>query len=154
MSEKGLSLTQRRIIDHFVSLLSIEDTQGISNGEIIRLLRKRFFMTQTQLAKRSGLPQSFISKLERGVQKPSLTALKKLFSIFSCSLVVIPIANKDFDAVLEKQAKKYARKNLDYIKGTMSLEKQLPDDKFLEALLEEETKKLLFFENSKIWDIP
>ena len=154
MSEKGLSLTQRRIIDRFVSLLSIEDTQGISNGEIIRLLRKRFFMTQTQLAKRSGLPQSFISKLERGVQKPSLTALKKLFSIFDCSLVVIPIANKDFDAVLEKQAKKYARKIIDYVNGTMSLENQLPDDKFLEALLEEETKKLLFLENSKIWDIP
>ncbi len=154
MSEKSLSLAQRRMIDHFASILSLEDLNGISGGEILRLLRKRFFMTQTQLAEKSGLPQSFISKLERGMQQPSLETLKKLFSIFSCHLVVIPIASESFDVILERQAKKYATMHLDYVKGTMSLEKQLPDDDFSEALLEEETKKLLFTRDSKIWDIP
>ncbi len=153
MNEKKLTLTQRRVIDHLATLLLNEKLEGLNYASIIRLLRKRLHMTQKQLATRSGVPQSFISKLESGIQEPTLKTLRKLFKVLSCDLVIIPVARESFDAALEKQALKYAKKNLEYVKGTMSLEKQLPDKGFTDALLEEETKRLIYSGTTKIWDL-
>ena len=153
MSEKSLTFTQKRIIDHFSSSLSIDDARGLTTGDLIRLLRKRLHMTQGQLAKRAGVPQSFISRIETGGQEPSLKTLRKLYEVLSCKLIVVPVASENFDEVLMKQARKYVRKNLEYIKGTMSLEKQLPDPGFIDDLLEEESKKLIFAGDTRIWDV-
>jgi|JI9StandDraft_1071089.scaffolds.fasta_scaffold415650_1 predicted DNA-binding mobile mystery protein A len=153
MREKTLTLTQKQIIDQLSMLLFDEKLKGLDYASIIRLLRKRLHMTQKQLAARSGIPQSFVSKLESGDQEPTLKTLRKLFKALSCSLVVVPVAQEPFDDVLWRQAKKYAQKNLDYVEGTMSLEKQLPDKQFMEALLEDETKRLLYSKTSQIWDV-
>lgn len=153
MKEKTLSLTQKQIIDRLSMLLFEEKFEGLDYASIIRLLRKRLHMTQKQLAMRSGVPQSFISRLESGDQEPTLKTLRKLFTSLSCSLVVIPVAHKPFDEVLYKQAKKFAEKNIKYVEGTMSLEKQLPEKQFMKVLLEEETKRLLYSGTSEIWDV-
>lgn len=153
MRERTLTLTQKQIIDQLAMLLFDEKLEELDYASIICLLRKRLHMTQKQLAARSGVPQSFISRLESGDQEPTLKTLKKLFSALSCSLVVVPVASKPFDQIIENQARKYARKNIEYVKGTMSLEKQLPDQKFVKVLLEEETRRLVFIGASEIWDI-
>lgn len=44
----------------------------------LRDLRKEAGMTQEDLAKKSGLPQSHISRLENGMHSPSSTTIKKL----------------------------------------------------------------------------
>lgn len=49
--------------------------------EIIRqiiLARKELNLTQEELAERSGIKQSNISRLERGTYNPSLSSLKKI----------------------------------------------------------------------------
>ncbi len=49
--------------------------------EIIRqiiLARKELNITQEELAERSGIKQSNISRLERGTYNPSLNSLKKI----------------------------------------------------------------------------
>jgi len=49
--------------------------------EIIRqiiLARKELNITQEELAERSGIKQSNISRLERGTYNPSLSSLKKI----------------------------------------------------------------------------
>ncbi len=49
--------------------------------EIIRqiiLARKELNMTQEELAERTGIKQSNISRLEKGTYNPSLSSLKKL----------------------------------------------------------------------------
>jgi DNA-binding XRE family transcriptional regulator len=48
----------------------------------IRLFRAERKLTQTELARLSGLPQSHISRLERGVHSPSHGTLKKLADVF------------------------------------------------------------------------
>ncbi|MCP5506227.1 MAG: helix-turn-helix domain-containing protein [Chlamydiales bacterium] len=153
MAEKTLSLTQKLMIDQLSMLLFDEKFERLDHASIIRLLRKRLHMTQKQLAARSGVPQSFISKLEGGDQEPTLKTLRKLFHALSCSLVVVPIAHEPFDDVLSRQAKKYVKKNIEYVEGTMSLEKQLPDKQFMDALLEDEIKRLLYSGSSEIWDV-
>lgn len=153
MSRKQLSFTQKQIIDTLSSSLSPEDGRGISEGELIALLRKRLHMSQKQLAKRAGLPQSFISKIESGKQEPNLKTLRKLFWALTCELVIVPVVHRSFDEILKKQARKYVEKHFQYVEGTMSLEKQLPDPKFSKAFLEEEVQKLLYSGSSEIWEI-
>jgi len=151
VSKKNLTLTQRRIIDKLSTLLSVDENIGIA--EVIRLLRKRFCMTQKQLAKRAGMPQSYISKMESGELEPTLKTIKKIFEVFSSDVIILPIARSSFDDVIKKQAIKFAKKNLEYVKGTMSLERQLPEPDFLKDLLEEEVKHLVYSGTTKIWDI-
>jgi DNA-binding XRE family transcriptional regulator len=47
-------------------------------GRTIKRLRKAKALTQKDLAKRSGLPQPHISRLERGIHSPSFKSLTKI----------------------------------------------------------------------------
>jgi ribosome-binding protein aMBF1 (putative translation factor) len=49
-------------------------------GSRIRLLRERAGLTQEQLAEKSGLLQSHISRLERGHHSPSFVTLERIAS--------------------------------------------------------------------------
>jgi predicted transcriptional regulator len=47
----------------------------------IKALRKKFELTQTQLAKKSGVSQSLIAKIEAGKLDPTYTNAKKIFAV-------------------------------------------------------------------------
>ncbi len=47
-------------------------------GKTIKKLRKEHSLKQTELAKKSGLPQSHISRLEAGAHSPSFKTLEKI----------------------------------------------------------------------------
>jgi predicted transcriptional regulator len=51
--------------------------------EDIRMLRKRFGLTQAELAKQSGVSQSLIAKVESGRIEPTYTKVKKIFEVLS-----------------------------------------------------------------------
>ncbi|MBM7551448.1 helix-turn-helix domain-containing protein [Thalassobacillus pellis] len=56
-------------------------------GERIRQLRMEKRMTLSALAKRSGVSKSYLSNIERGIQKnPSLIVLKKISGTMEVSL--------------------------------------------------------------------
>lgn len=120
--------------------------------DLLRLLRKRLRMTQKQLAKRIGIPQSYIAKIEAGKSKPSLETWEKLFRSLHCSLAILLIPEKMPDKLLEEQAYAAALKKVNYVAGTMALEDQLPSKKDLEELIEDEKTELLNSESTKIWD--
>lgn len=125
---------------------------GHSPGVIIRSLRKRLRMSQRQLAKRVGLMQSYIAKIESGSKKPTLDSLEKIFRALNCHLALLPIPEIDPDTALEEQALVSAEKRVAYIAGTMALEEQLPSKTALREMIEEEKKRLLDSETTKIWD--
>ncbi len=52
----------------------------------IKKLRKKVEMTQKELAKRTGLSQSYIARLENGDLNPSYENLKKIFSVLEYEL--------------------------------------------------------------------
>ncbi|HDI31670.1 MAG TPA: CBS domain-containing protein [Thermofilum sp.] len=53
----------------------------ISLLENIKLLRKRAGLTQAELAKRAGVSQSLIARIERGTVNPRLSTLIKIFKV-------------------------------------------------------------------------
>ena len=121
-------------------------------GFLVRLIRKRLKMSQLALAKRSKLPQSMISRIEANKVVPGITTLKKIFDALYCDIVVIPVPRKDFDQILQEQAHRVARRRIQYLRGTMALEKQEPKSFMLQELIKEEENLLLNSESGKIWE--
>lgn len=66
------------------------DLAKLEFPQLVRLLRGRLGITQEVLAKRAGMPQSYVGKLESGKVSPSLKMMERIFSALSCELVLVP----------------------------------------------------------------
>ena len=130
-----------------------EEIINVSPGLLISLMRKRLRMSQKYLAKKIGVSQPYIARFESGKLIPSLTMLEKIFKVMDCSFSIILVPQKMPDEILKGQAKKIAQKRMKYIKGTMSLESQMPNQEEMKELLMEEQNKILLSKTEKIWDI-
>jgi hypothetical protein len=65
--------------------------------------------------------------------------------------VIAPALQDSIDATRRKQARKKAEKNVRYLKGTMHLEDQQPDARFIEELVKQEEDRLLHGSNINLW---
>jgi len=76
-------------------------------GYYVRALRGKMRMSQAQLARRSGLDQSQIARIELGKVEPELPTLRRLFDALFCDLLVIPKPRLQLgDALAERNAEK------------------------------------------------
>lgn len=82
------------------------------SGVLLRLLRRRLKMTQAQLAKKSGVPQTNIANIESGKKRATLPTLEKLFSGMEFRLALLPVCEKKPDELIKVQAKKAASNSL------------------------------------------
>jgi transcriptional regulator with XRE-family HTH domain len=124
----------------------------LSVSALISLLRLGLGMSQRQLAKRANMPHSTISRIEKGTIHPNEDTLRKIFAAMECDLAFIPIPHfKNVEALLRRRAERIAEKRLLYLEGTMALEKQKPEKKWRERLLENEIEELLKTP-SLLWD--
>jgi len=128
-----------------------ETNRGLPIGNLIKIIRTQLGMSQNILAKRAGVPQSTISRIEQGQSDTTISTLTKLLQALSCDLVIAPLLHYPIDTLKKNQAKKQAEKQLSYIIGTMNLEEQQPDQKFIEELLKREKEKFLQGPSTKLW---
>ncbi len=121
-------------------------------GDFIKTIRTQLKMTQTTLAKRAKVPQPTISQLEQHHIDPTLSLLTKIFDALSCELVVAPMLREPIESICRKQARHVAERHIKYLRGTMHLEKQGPDKKLIEELINSETENLLHASGAKLWE--
>lgn len=126
--------------------------RGLSIGALIKSIRLQLGMSQKALAKRAGVPQSTVSRIEQSQRDVSLSTLNKILSAISCDLVIVPLLLDSIDVIRRKQARKMAEKQILYLKGTMNLEDQQPDSRFIEELIKQEEEYLLQGPNTKLWE--
>ncbi|MFA6915453.1 MAG: helix-turn-helix domain-containing protein [Parachlamydiales bacterium] len=126
--------------------------RGLTIGALIKSIRIQLGMSQKALAKRAGVPQSTISRIEQGERDANLSTLNKILGAISCDLVIVPLLQDSVGAIRRKQARKMAEKQVRYLKGTMNLEDQQPDSRFIAELIKQEEEGLLQGPNSKLWD--
>ena len=70
----------------------------------VRALRSALRMSQAVLARRCGLPQAHIARLEAGKIDVRLSTLERLFGAMFCDLLVLPLPRKrPSDALAEQQ---------------------------------------------------
>jgi len=127
-------------------------TRGLSIGALIKMLRTQLGMSQKALAKRAGIPQSTVSRVEQGQRDLGVSTLRKILNALFCDLIIAPLLEDSIDLIRRKQARKLAARQVRYLKGTMHLEEQQPDLQFLEGLLKQEEERLLQGPNAKLWE--
>ncbi|MBA3816428.1 MAG: helix-turn-helix domain-containing protein [Parachlamydiaceae bacterium] len=126
--------------------------RGLTIGALITSVRVQLGMSQKALAKRAGVPQSTISRIEQEERDANLSTLNKILSAILCDLVIVPLLQDSIDNIRRMQARKMAEKQVGYLKGTMNLEDQQPDPRFIIELIKQEEERLLQGPNFKLWD--
>ena len=151
---KKISIAEKHFLDQLTKVSEVISggNKQISPGFIVALIRKRLKMSQAILARRANLPQSMISKIEANKTEPSIKTLKKIFDALYCDVVVVPIPRKNFDSILQEQAHKTAKRRVQYLTGTMALEKQQPKRLLVQDLIAEEENTLLNSSSGKMWE--
>lgn len=125
-------------------------TRSLQIGKLIHLIRKQLGMSQAILAKRAGVPQSTISRVENGNSIPNVVTLNKILNELKCDLVLIPVLRDSIENIRQKQARVMAERQVKYLKGTMNLENQEPDNSFTNELIKKQEKELLE-KGSQLW---
>lgn len=125
--------------------------RGLTIGKSIAMIRKQLGMSQSVLARLAHVPQSTISRIESSSSQVKLTTLHKILEALSCELVLAPLLTEPIETIRRKQAHKLAEKNIRYLQGTMSLEKQAPDKLLIKELIKEEEEELLRSHGTKLW---
>ena len=129
-----------------------EGLESLSHSALVRMVREKLYMTQAQLAKRAGVPQSHIAKIEIGKMHPRLDTLQKILKALHCDLLLVPKPVQDLDAIIHERISQIAKKRVDSVAGTMRLEDQSPPSQLLDDMRHEEESKLLRNPTSKIWE--
>lgn len=125
--------------------------RGLPIGALIKYIRTQLGISQKALAKRARVPQSTVSRIEQGQKDMNLSTLNKILGAISCDLVIAPLLQDSIDALRRGQARKIAENHMRYLRGTMNLENQQPDSRFIEELLKAEEERLLRGSNAKLW---
>lgn len=128
-----------------------ENQRGLSIGSLIGIIRNQLTMSQRIVAKRASIPQATLSKIESGHQQPTIPTLNKILDALECDLLITAIPRTSLEETRLKQAEKKAKERIEYLKGTMSLEKQTPDQKLLDELTKEEVRRLMNSSGLELW---
>lgn len=148
------SSAEKLLLEHISKVARDLQTnaRGLSVGKYIKLIRKQLRMSQQILARRAQVPQPMISRLEQEQSEPTLSTLSKIFEALFCDLVIAPVFNEPIDIILQKQAKKIAEKHVAYLKGTMNLEQQEPDQQLIAELVKRKQEQLIHTANAQLWE--
>jgi predicted DNA-binding mobile mystery protein A len=129
-----------------------KELQDLSIGQLIRLIRNQLGMSQRNLATKAAIQQSSVARIESAGFDPNISTLKKIVEAMGCDLVVTIVLKTDLKTTRENQAKLKAEQKIRYLHGTMSLEKQAPNQELLKELYDDEVKKLLDSSGSILWN--
>jgi predicted DNA-binding mobile mystery protein A len=92
----------------------------------IRIIRKSLGMSSRQLAKRTGISQQRLSKIEQ--QEISgeikLNTIKKIAEGMNCALIYSLVPYSSLNEIIRKQAEKIIKKRFERITASMVLEDQ------------------------------
>ena len=151
---KPYSVAERILIEEVTQHLKKAKVaiRGMPAGALIKSIRTQLGMSQQALAKRAGVPQSTISRIEQDRQDPNVSTLQKIMRALSCDLVVAPLIQDSIENIKRRQARKLAEKRINYLKGTMNLENQQPDSRFIEELLKQEEDNILKGPSAQLWE--
>lgn len=154
MKQRRLPVTESRILGRLV-LYGMKAPEGIESLPVhhtIKILRRGLGMTQAQLAKRAGLVQSHLARIELGHVDLQISTLQRVFRALYCDSLVLPKFKIRPEEIVAGRVAETARKRVARVAGSMALEKQLPDDSMIRKLIRAEEERIKEKRSSEIWD--
>jgi len=149
-----LPVTNKLLLDKITSYTSKSQVglENIGLSVIIRMIRKRLRMTQSQLARRTGMPQSYIANIEKREKNIRLNTARKIFDALYCKTLVLPKTHENLDHIVERKIRELAKRKVSRVTGTMLLEDQRPHNKTIQDLIRKEESNLRINASSEIWE--
>jgi predicted DNA-binding mobile mystery protein A len=119
----------------------------------IRTIREALGMSGSALAARLGCARPNIITIERNEQRKtiSLGTLETVAQALNCRLVYCLVPIEPLDEILEKQARTIARKKIEIVNHSMSLEEQGLNAKQLQQEEDDLVQQLLQGDPKKLW---
>ena len=154
MRKEQLPISSEHMLDQIVSYgrRAPEGLEALPVHVLIRMARHALRMTQAQLAKRVGIPQSHLAVIETGKRDFKLATLRKIFSALGGTLVVVGRFRKTPASIVAERIHEVARKRIRRVAGSMALEKQLPDEAMIKKLIKAEEDQMLHEASTEIWE--
>jgi predicted DNA-binding mobile mystery protein A len=120
----------------------------------IRTVRNCLGMTSMQLAKRMGVTQARVIRIENDETTAAITlkTLKRAAHGLNCTLIYGLVPDEDIDKMLEKQAQRAAKIKIQYTDHTMALEKQDLPESSLKRRTNALKDELLDKRSSLLWE--
>ncbi len=119
----------------------------------VRTLRTALGMTLSDLATRLGITFQAVSQLEKSEQEGSvaISTLQAVADALECDLVYALVPRESLEAFLVGNARQHARRRVDRVQHSMSLEAQEISRKEIEHQIDDLTEELLAGNWRKIW---
>ena len=147
MSYERSPMPSPRILESLVSygVKVPESAERLAPHVIIRSIRGGLRMTQAQLARRAGMPQSHLAKIETGKVDVQLSTLRRILQAMFCETVLVPKFRKTPKEAIAERILEVARRKVAGAAGT---------GKTIQELIRAEEERLLSLPPSKIWEEP
>jgi predicted DNA-binding mobile mystery protein A len=120
----------------------------------IKAIREALGLTTAQLAKRLGVAQTRVSRMERGEVENTLTlkSLRQAAEALNCTLVYALVPNEPLEQMVRQRACVIADRKLARTHHTMKLENQTLADPDLEAERARLVRDLIEGHPRQLWD--
>ena len=141
-------------LSEFIDKMASFKTVTVPAKGWVRAIRGGLGMSRRQLAGRLGLSVSRIQRLEQDEVTGSVTlkTLRRTAEAMDCVLVYAIVPITSLDETLQKQARKKAKKHLQALSHTISLEAQALDKKANQAMLDQLTQQMIEKSKRQLWD--
>jgi predicted DNA-binding mobile mystery protein A len=144
------SKLRRQQLDRFFSSVRLS-----SKGPWLKEIREALGMSTTDLARRMGVIQQRVSRLEQDEKKGKVTldSLARAADAMNCELVYFFVPKGSLENFVQEQARKAAKKLVKNVDATMSLEDQKTSKSAREKLIEDTAQELVMRSDRSIWKV-
>lgn len=116
----------------------------------VKAIREALGLTTTQLAKKLGVKQPRVFKIEKEESSLSLNSLQEVADALGCKLVYALVPKTSLEEMAYNQARKKAMKIMSEVTHNMALENQTPIYDKIE--LEDMIQEFLNGSQARLWD--
>lgn len=145
----------REQLDKKLSKLRPILNMPVPKGGWVKTIREALGMSTYELAKRTDLDQSRISRIEssEAKQEIKLSTLKKMANGLGVKFVYGFVPEDDLEEIVRQQAMKIAKKRLSRVDHSMKLELQGVSEEEKEKALKDLIDQILIEEPKNFWDL-
>ena len=154
MANRFKRLMREQIQASVMDFFDLTKKPAPKNGWI-KTIREALGLSSKVLANKLGCSQANISYMEAREKKKSISleSLEQVAQAMNCKLVYCLVPLEPFDKILEKQARKVAKKQISLVNHSMKLEQQGLNAKQLKQEEDDLVEELLSGNPKKLWTI-
>lgn len=126
---------------------------NLSAAVQIRVIRQALGMTQAQVAKRLGVRQGDVAKIEKVNAKDiRVSTLRKIAEVLGCEFLTVFVPKEEVKQVVEKKAMELAKKIVLANTANMAMELQKPDSETIEEEIRTIQEEIVKKRRSCLWE--